>query len=111
MRYIQTTKFILWIKRTLTNLPRISILLILLTILLLTTTALSASTAPSALEVQRYVIASGGGHSEAGDLTLDGTVGQAVVGTTTQGTFDLCSGFWCGMGTYNLYIPLAMQDS
>jgi hypothetical protein len=111
MRYIQTTKFIQWIKRALANPPRISILLILLTVLLLTSTALSASNAPSALEVQRYVIAGGGGHSEAGGLTLDGTVGQAVVGTTGQGTFDLCSGFWCGMGTYKLYIPLALQDS
>lgn len=110
MRHIQTTKFIRWIKRALANLPRISILLILLTILLLTTTALSASNAPSALEMQRYVIASGGGHSETGGLTLDGTVGQAVVGTTTQGTFDLCSGFWCGTGTYRSYLPLVLHE-
>ena len=82
-----------------------------LAVLLLSTTALSASNAPSALEMQRHVIAGGGGRSEAGDYVLHGAAGQPVAGTTGQGTFDLCAGFWCGTGTYKLYIPLALQDS
>jgi hypothetical protein len=82
----------------------------ILVVLLLTSTVLSASTAPSAYEVQRYVIAGGGGHSEGDGLTLDGTVGQAVVGTTSQVPYDLCSGFWCGMGKYTFYLPLVLRD-
>jgi hypothetical protein len=81
-----------------------------LAVLLLSTTTLSASTAPSAQELPRYVIAGGGGRSEAGDYVLRGAAGQPVAGTTGQGTFDLCSGFWCGEGIYTAYLPFALNE-
>jgi hypothetical protein len=83
----------------------------ILAVLLLTTTALSASNAPSAVEVQRHVIGGGGGRSEAGDYVLRGTAGQPVAGTTTNAPYDLCAGFWCGTGTYTIYLPLVLRDS
>jgi len=43
------------------------------------------------------VIGGGGGHAEAGTYALDGTIGQAVVGAATDGGYELCSGFWCGV--------------
>jgi len=82
----------------------------ILAVLLLSTTALSASNAPAAAEVQRHVIAGGGGRSEAGDYALHGAAGQPVAGTTVDSSYELCAGFWCG-GTYKIYIPLALQDS
>ena len=81
-----------------------------LTVILLSITTLSASSATSALEVQRHVIAGGGGRSEAGGYVLRGAAGQPVAGTTGQGTFDLCSGFWCGTGIYKFYLPLALNE-
>ena len=81
-----------------------------LAVLLLSTTALSASSAPSAQEVPRHVIAGGGGRSEAGNYVLHGAAGQPVAGTTASPPYDLCAGFWCGMGTYKLYLPLALHE-
>ena len=89
------------------------LMLSILAVLLLSTTALSASNAPVVIEVQRHVIAGGGGRSEAGNYALHGAVGQPVAGTTVNSPYELCAGFWCGGGivTYKIYIPLTLQDS
>jgi hypothetical protein len=81
-----------------------------LAVLLLSTTTLSASSAPSAQEIPRYVIAGGGGRSEAGDYALHGAAGQPVAGTTANPPYDLCAGFWCGIGIYTSYLPLALHE-
>lgn len=47
--------------------------------------------------VDWWVIGGGGGHTEAGIYTLDATIGQAAVGVGTDGGYELCSGFWCGV--------------
>ena len=44
-----------------------------------------------------WVVGGGGGHAEAGIYTLDATIGQAVVGADTDGDYELCAGFWCGV--------------
>ena len=68
---------------------------------------------PATLE--RYVIGSGGGHTEAGSYTLDGTIGQAVVGVDIASPFELCSGFWCGLDaedtSHIFYLPIIMKQS
>jgi hypothetical protein len=49
--------------------------------------------------ITKSVIAGGGGHSTGGTFTLDGTIGQAVAGTTSTGApFTMISGFWEGGG-------------
>jgi hypothetical protein len=89
---------------------RRSLTLSILIVLLLSGTALSASNAPGVYEMQHHVIAGGGGQSEASGLTLNGTVGQAVAGVTSQGAYNLCSGFWCGMGRYTIHLPLVLSN-
>jgi hypothetical protein len=89
---------------------RIGQVVLILTLLLLTTTVLSASSAPSAVEVQRHVIGGGGGRSEAGDYVLRGTAGQPIACTTANSPYDLCAGFWCGAGTYTVYMPLVLHE-
>ncbi len=42
------------------------------------------------------VIGSGGGHAEAGVYTLDGTLGQPVVGSSNSTSNGLRAGFWYG---------------
>lgn len=44
-----------------------------------------------------WIIGGGGGHAEAGIYTLDAAIGQAVVGADTDGDYELCAGFWCGV--------------
>ncbi len=57
------------------------------------------------------VIGGGGGHGEAAPYSLDGTIGQAVVGVASNPAdgLSLCSGFWCGIGAYHIYLPLILR--
>lgn len=78
---------------------------ILVTVLLLAGTAMAANVS----EIFPDVIGGGGGHSEAGSFILDATVGQAVVGVVSSEPYELCAGFWCGMGRYGTYLPLVLR--
>jgi hypothetical protein len=75
-------------------------------LLLLTSTVLAGS----GIEITRHVIGGGGGHSEMGHYVVDATVGQAVVGTFSAAPYELCAGFWCGMGEYIVYLPVVLRN-
>jgi len=85
-------------------------LCILLALLLPIGGVVAANKAADGYEVSSYVIGGGGGHSEASPYTLDGTVGQAVAGAVSNAPYELCAGFWCGMGRYKVYLPLVLRD-
>jgi len=87
---------------------RITLLLALFSSLFLVSVVLATPAAPT---LDRTVIGGGGGHAEAGILTLDATIGQALVGIESAAPFDLCSGFWCGEGTMSVYLPLILCQS
>ena len=87
-----------------------TIFLAVLALLLLVGVALADG--PQA--VAWHVIGGGGGHVESGDgvYALDGTIGQAVVGTAMDTDYELCSGFWCGAKVeYRIYLPLTMRNN
>ena len=48
----------------------------------------------SAFQMQRQVIAPGGGRASGGSWQLDGTLGQVAAGRTTGGVFTLDGGYW-----------------
>jgi hypothetical protein len=75
--------------------------------LLLLTGAVLADEEPY---ISRHVIGGGGGHSEMDHYVIDATVGQAVVGTFSQIPYELCAGFWCGMGEYRIYLPVILRN-
>ena len=54
------------------------------------------SAAAAQIVIDGQVIAGGGGSSisATGCLTLDGTIGQAVVGYSSDGSYSLATGFW-----------------
>jgi hypothetical protein len=60
--------------------------------------------------IDRYVICGGGGHVDISPYTLDGTLGQAVVGLDSLDPFQLCSGFQC-RAVYEIYLPLVLRVS
>ena len=45
-------------------------------------------------QMQRQVIAPGGGRASGDDWQLDGTLGQAAAGRATGGAFTLDGGYW-----------------
>jgi hypothetical protein len=58
-----------------------------------------------------WVIGGGGDHLATAPYTLDGTVGQGIVGAVSQMPYELCTGFWCGAeGTYRVYLPLVVRQ-
>jgi hypothetical protein len=81
--------------------------LIVVALLLVAGTALAGG---SGQYISKYVIGGGGGHSEAGRYVMDATVGQAVVGTFSHAPYELCAGFWCGMGEYKVYLPVILRS-
>ncbi len=78
----------------------------LLALVLLATDALAFD----GYEISRHVIGGGGGHLQAGIYTLDATIGQAVTGRAVNSPYDLCAGFWCGLGRYKVYLPLVLRN-
>jgi hypothetical protein len=87
---------------------RAGVLIVFLGILLLLAGTVLASAAGP--EMPRYVIGGGGGHSEAGVFVLDATAGQAATGAVDAGHFELCAGFWCGMGEYRIRLPMILRS-
>ena len=92
---------------------KVRILLLACGLMLVMGTTLSA--APQAAEIVRSVIGGGGGRLEQSPYTLDGTIGQPVVGTSSESPYELCAGFWCGgesssSSDYEVYLPLALRN-
>jgi len=82
-------------------------ILVVVALLLLTGAVLAGGGGPY---ISRYVIGGGGGHSAMGHYVIDATAGQAVVGTFSTAPYELCAGFWCGMGEYKVYLPVIMRN-
>jgi hypothetical protein len=80
--------------------------LVVAALLLLTSTVLAGS----GIEIPRYVVGGGGGHSAMGPYVIDATVGQAVAGTFSTTPYELCAGFWCRMGEYKVYLPVILRS-
>lgn len=82
-------------------------------VLLSAVTAVGASWAKGTAAVDWAVLGAGGGHTETAPYnSLDGTIGQPVVGTAIDTGSELCSGFWCGVGAaYDIYLPLVLRNA
>jgi hypothetical protein len=88
----------------------IGVLILLIAGMLLAQSVLAGG---GGLNVSRYVIGGGGGHVQNGSFSLDASIGQSVVGKTQAvliKTYALCSGFWCGLGVYKVYLPLVLRN-
>ena len=83
---------------------------LLLLVLVIVLSAGGVVLAAAGFEIDRWVIGGGGGRVAAGDYVLNATVGQAVVGGVAGSPYDLCAGFWCGMGVYKVYLPMVVRN-
>jgi hypothetical protein len=55
----------------------------------------AAALAANGYEITRSVTSGGGSRLLGGTYVLEGTVGQAVAGESSDAMRQLCSGFWC----------------
>ncbi len=70
----------------------------------------AALASPAGYELTRSVFGSGGGFSQAAPYANNGTIGQPVVGINQAAPYELCSGFWCGSGSYDLFMPAVLKQ-
>jgi hypothetical protein len=62
-------------------------------------------------EISWAAIGGGGGSSQMDGFSMDTTAGQALNGTTVNGLWRLCAGFWCGTEIgYLIHLPLINRD-
>jgi hypothetical protein len=61
--------------------------------------------------LSKSVIGSGGGAVASGSYSLNGTVGQSVANSATNGgSYTLASGFWDGGSSgYSVYLPMIIK--
>jgi hypothetical protein len=86
--------------------------LALLSCLVLTGAILAA---PAATTLDRWVMAGGGGRTAAAAYSLDGMIGQPVVGGVGNDPYELGAGFWGGLGAvasrgHSIYLPIVLQQ-
>ncbi|MCL4871925.1 MAG: hypothetical protein KJ063_23445 [Anaerolineae bacterium] len=72
--------------------------------------------ASGGLELPRAHLTGGGGQVSSSGLVLSSAVGQPVAGTVTNGSMQLCTGFWCGEGASvpppgdgKTYLPMVIR--
>lgn len=65
-------------------------------VILIIIPALCASASAQSFIVDRYVIASGGGHSESGVYIIDGAIDQPAIGESSSDNYVVEAGFWVG---------------
>jgi hypothetical protein len=68
-----------------------------------------ASVAAANPDLVRRVLAGGGARLVSGDRTLTATIGRPLGGVHRNGTDTLCAGFWCGLGRYEIALPLILR--
>lgn len=92
----------------------VSLGLAALLVLLLVQVAGAGSSANYAINWQ--VLSGGGAPAGAGNVTLNGSMGQPVIGLTSTGNTQIRSGYWYGIttsgpGGEDLYLPVILSNS
>jgi hypothetical protein len=74
---------------------------------------LAAPSAPDApdegLAIPWWTVDTGGGSSQGGPYSLNGTAGQADAAILTGGTYSLRGGYWGGTIDYLINLPLIVR--
>jgi hypothetical protein len=86
-------------------------ILVLLVLLLLPIGAALAFQEPFNLEATQidwWVVAGGGDRSVQGEIVLEDTIGQPVVGASQPGSPGLSAGYWVRQGSV-LYLPVVRK--
>jgi hypothetical protein len=69
--------------------------------------------APAAYGIPWEAFASGGSlTASSASYTMQSTIGQPAAGSVGSASYDLCSGFWCGIKdwVWDIFLPLAQRD-
>jgi len=85
------------------------VLLLLGMVILLLVGVVFAST-EDGFDLNRNVLAGGGGKMSGGSFEISGTVGQNVIGTSSTSGFTVNQGFWYQLSSENwTFLPLTIK--
>ncbi len=79
--------------------------------LLVAASVLASSAGPA---VDWWVVSGGGGSASGGNITLDATLGQPIVGASAGNDITLNAGYWYGGATtpqYCIYLPVVEHSA
>jgi len=76
-----------------------------LLLVLIAGTAFAAVSA-SSFAVDWWVFSGGGAPSSAGNITMNASLGQSVVGTSSSVNFSIDHGYWMQKGAVKTFLPL-----
>ena len=62
--------------------------------------------------IRWYVFSGGGGRIQSADYTINSTVGQAVIGSSSSASYQLGAGYWYGVAEVRrmLYLPIVLRN-
>lgn len=88
----------------------------LMMVLVLIVTGAAVASYIGTITIDWSVLSGGGAPSTAGDVTINGSLGQTAVGSSSSGsgTTELGSGFWYGTTTDStrlLFLPLVLHGT
>ena len=85
-------------------------ILILLQVLIISLVVVGLALANGTVDLPRWVLGSGASDASAGDVTLQSTLGQPIVGGISGGDITLEQGFWHGSSNqHDIYLPLILK--
>jgi hypothetical protein len=92
------------------NKKRLILITLVLFLLFIAGTALAAS---NDYAITWWTVDGGGGVSQGGDYTLQGTIGQPDTGSSQGGEYSLVGGFWAGIvdwvGQFLIHLPVVFR--
>ena len=87
---------------------KLLVLGIVLTLMVVAAGALIAHATPGA-GVDWSVTSGGGTSASGGEITLEGTLGEPIVGEVVSGSLSLGQGYWYAMDPVEVYLPVVMK--
>ena len=85
------------------------VLIALLATALLIGGSLAVAATNSGYTIDWFTVAGGGGTSSGGSYTASGTIGQSDAGTLSGGSYTLQGGFWPGVTSQQLFLPVVQR--
>ena len=79
-------------------------------VIVLYSAALTYAQSSNTYSLPWQVLGAGGGHASSATYTLDATIGQPLVGSSTGSASEMWAGFWVGVeGALREYLPLVLR--
>lgn len=78
-------------------------------LLLILGIGVSSAVLTATYDIDWWVFSGGGAPSSVGNVTLDGSLGQSIIGNSSSANYELDAGYWL-RGVYEVFLPLVLKN-